>query len=70
MEFWDNEGYSDLTHHYFYISDKCVFWGSVVDADILTVLCIVYGCSIADGNSEVSESESASEMNQFWPYSA
>jgi hypothetical protein len=36
----------------------------------LTVLCIVYGCSIADGNSEVSESESASEMNQFWPYSA
>ena len=36
----------------------------------LTVLCIVYGCSIADENSEVSESESASEMNQFWPYSA
>lgn len=36
----------------------------------LTVLCIVYGCSIADGNSEVSESESASEVNQFWPYSA
>ena len=32
----------------------------------LTVLCIVYGCSIVDAKSEVSESE----MNQFWPYSA
>ena len=30
----------------------------------LTVLCIVYGCSIVDAKSEVSESE----MNQFWPY--
>ena len=28
---------------------------------ILTILYIVYGCSIADANSEVSESE----MNQF-----
>lgn len=33
---------------------------------ILTVLCIVYGCSIVDENSEISESE----MNQFWPYPA
>ena len=31
---------------------------------VLTVFYIVYGCSIADENSEVSESE----MNQFWPY--
>ena len=31
---------------------------------ILTIFCIVYGSSIADANSEVSESE----MNQFWPY--
>lgn len=30
----------------------------------LTVLCIVYGCSIVDAKSEVSESE----MNEFWPY--
>ena len=30
----------------------------------LTILYIVYGCSIADENSEVSESE----VNQFWPY--
>ena len=35
---------------------------------LTVLLCIVYGCSIADGNSEVSES--ASEVNQFWPYSA
>ena len=32
----------------------------------LTVLCIVYGCSIVDAKSEVSESG----MNQFWPYPA
>ena len=32
----------------------------------LTVLCIVYGCSIVDENCEISESE----MSQFWPYSA
>ena len=31
---------------------------------ILTVFYIVCGSSIADANSEVSESE----MNQFWPY--
>ena len=30
----------------------------------LTILCIVYECSIVDENSEISESE----MNQFWPY--
>ena len=30
----------------------------------LTVLCIVYGCSIVDAKSEVSESG----MNEFWPY--
>lgn len=30
----------------------------------LTILYIVYGCNIADENSEVSESE----VNQFWPY--
>ena len=30
----------------------------------LTVLCIVYGCSIVDAISEVSESD----MNEFWPH--
>ena len=35
----------------------------------LTVLCIVYGCSIVDENCEISEI-SESEMSQFWPYSA
>ena len=33
---------------------------------ILTVFYVVYGCSIVDENSEISESE----MSQFWPYSA
>ena len=48
-----------------------VYFEEVMLMQYLTVLlCIVYGCSIADGNSEVSESESASEVNQFWPYSA
>ena len=46
-----------------------VYFEEVMLMQYLTVLlCIVYGCSIADGNSEVSES--ASEVNQFWPYSA
>ena len=35
----------------------------------LTILCIVYGCSIVDENCEISEI-SESEMSQFWPYSA
>lgn len=35
----------------------------------LTILTIVYGCSIVDENSEISEI-SESEMSQFWPYSA
>ena len=36
---------------------------------ILTVFYVVYGCSIVDENSEISEI-SESEMSQFWPYSA
>ncbi len=32
----------------------------------VTILTIVYGCSIVDENCEISESE----MSQFWPYSA
>ena len=40
--------------------------GSAVDAISDYIDCIVYGCSIADGNSEICESE----MSQFWPYSA
>lgn len=35
----------------------------------LTILTIVYGCSIVDENCEISEI-SESEMSQFWPYSA
>ena len=41
--------------------------GSVIDAKSDYIDCIVYciyGCSIADANSEVSESE----MNLFWSY--
>ena len=36
---------------------------------ILTILYVVYGCSIVDENCEISEI-SESEMSQFWPYSA
>ena len=43
-----------------------MFWevGEVLLMQNLTILYIVYGCNIADENSEVSESE----VNQFWPY--
>ena len=40
--------------------------GSVVDAESDYIDYIVYGCSIVDAKSEVSESG----MNQFWPYPA
>lgn len=43
--------------------------GSVVDAESDYIDYIVYGCSIVDENSEISEI-SESEMSQFWPYSA
>ena len=43
-----------------------VYFEEVMLMQYLTVLCIVYGCSIVDENCEISESE----MSQFWPYSA
>ena len=43
--------------------------GSVVDAESDYIDYIVYGCSIVDENSEISEI-SESEMSQFCPNSA